>query len=92
MLIETDGLEVLRRTEERGEAMTQNVYNKIQMMHLLSAWEIVTGKPSLPERKGAQPVYLRLDAPTLNLVKIENIGKSLFRVTMITEQSGAARV
>ena len=63
------------------------IYNKIQMMHLFAAWKIVQGTPTLPERKGAQPVYLKLDAPTLNLVKIENIGKGLFQVKMITEQA-----
>lgn len=64
--------------------MTQ-IYNKVQMQHLFAAWKIVAGKPVLPERKGAQPTYLKLDAPTLNLVKVENIGKGLFQVKMITE-------
>lgn len=64
-----------------------NIYNKVQMMHLLAAWKIVQGTPQLPERKGAQPVYLKLDAPTLNLVKIENLGKGLFQVKMVTETS-----
>lgn len=67
--------------------MTTLINNKIQMMGLFAAWKIVTGNPVLPERKGAHPVYLRLDAPTLNLVKIENIDKGLFRVTMKTEAS-----
>jgi hypothetical protein len=62
-----------------------NFYNKTQMLHLFAAWKIVQGTPSLPERKGAQPVYLKLDAPTLNLVKIENVGKGLFQVKMVTE-------
>ena len=61
------------------------INNKTQMQYLFAAWRIVTGVPTLPERKGARPVYLRLDAPTLNLVKIENVGKGLFRVTMKTE-------
>jgi hypothetical protein len=61
------------------------VNNKIQMVHLFAAWKIVQGAPILPEKKGAQPVYLKLDAPTLNLVKIENIGKGLFKVTTVTE-------
>lgn len=61
------------------------VNTKTQMMHLFAAWKIVQGTPTLPERKGAQPVYLKLDAPTLNLVKIENIGKGLFQVKMVTE-------
>lgn len=61
------------------------VNNKIQMLHILNGWKVITGTKTLPERKGAQPVYLRLDAPTLNLVKIENIGKGLYRVTMKTE-------
>ena len=63
------------------------IYNKIQMMHLFAGWKIAQGAPQLPERKDAQPVYLKLDAPTLNLVKIENIGKGLFQVKMITEVS-----
>lgn len=72
-------------TTQGDTAMTTLVNNKTQMQHLFAAWKIVTGTPSLPERKGAQPVYLKLDAATLNLVKIENIGKGLFRVTMQTE-------
>ena len=62
------------------------IYNKIQMAHLFASWKIVQGTPQLPERKGAQPVYLKLDTPTLNLVKIENIGKGLFQVKMVHEQ------
>lgn len=60
------------------------IYNKIQMMHLFAAWKIVQGTPQLPERKG-QFNYLKLDAATLNLVKIENLGKGLFQVKMVTE-------
>ena len=64
--------------------MTQ-IYNKVQMQHLFAAWKIVQGTPQLPERKGAQPTYLKLEAPTFNLVKIENLGKGLFQVKMVTE-------
>lgn len=63
------------------------IYNKIQMLHLFAAWKIIQGTPQLPERKGAKPIYLKLDAPTLNLVKIENIGKGLFQVKMVTESN-----
>lgn len=62
-----------------------SIYNKVQMQHLFAGWKIVQGTPRLPERKGVQAVYLKLDAPTLNLVKIENIGKGLFQVKMMTD-------
>lgn len=65
--------------------MTTLINNKAQMLHLFAAWKIVTGAATLPARKGALPVYLRIEGQTLNLVKIENIGKGLFRVTMKTE-------